>query len=301
MTIFNANQFSDFYKAVHGKTDDPDFGPFPWQLRLAASVCAGNWPCAIAVPTAAGKTTCIDIAVFALACGAKNAARRTFFVVDRRIVVDQAYMHGENLQTRLDGASDGILRKVADNLREIGNPGWLSLTVNEQDRLLSLQRAILKAANNLQARAKLWKEVANEDVKWIESRPLDVYALRGGMYRETAWARSPLQPTLIASTVDQVGSRLLFRGYGVSGSMRPIHAGLVGNDSLILLDEAHCSKPFDQTMQAVEKFRTWGDEDGRAPFRFVTLTATPNVDIERAEVQRLAERPAEPPMILRRT
>ena len=88
-----------------------------------------------------------------------------------------------------------------------------------------------------------------------DERPLDVYALRGGMYRETAWARSPLQPTVIASTVDQVGSRLLFRGYGVSDSMKPIHAGLVGNDALILLDEAHCAKPFDQTMQAVENYR----------------------------------------------
>jgi CRISPR-associated endonuclease/helicase Cas3 len=108
-----------------------------------------------------------------------------------------------------------------------------------------------------------------------DKRPLDVYALRGGMYRETAWTRSPLQPTVIASTVDQVGSRLLFRGYGVSDSMKPVHAGLVGNDALILLDEAHCSRPFDQTMQAVENYRTWKDPSGPlAPFRFVSLSAT---------------------------
>ena len=92
-----------------------------------------------------------------------------------------------------------------------------------------------------------------------------MYALRGGMYRETAWTRSPLQPTVIASTVDQVGSRLLFRGYGVSDSMKPIHAGLVGNDALILLDEAHCAKPFDQTMQAVENYRRWKELTSRWP------------------------------------
>jgi CRISPR-associated endonuclease/helicase Cas3 len=126
----------------------------------------------------------------------------------------------------------------------------------------------------------------------MRSAPLDVYALRGGMYRETAWTRSPLQPTVIASTVDQVGSRLLFRGYGISDSMKPIHAGLVGNDALILLDEAHCAKPFDQTMQAVKSYRGWkATNEALPPFTFVSLTATPTEDIQKAEQQRKRERP----------
>ena len=238
MSLLTADQFEAFYKAVHEKTDDPHFGAFPWQKRLAKRVCDGDWPRAIALPTAAGKTACIDIAVFALACRAKNAPRRIFFVVDRRIVVDQAWIHAKQMATFLNAAKKGILKSVADALRAIAHG----------------------------------------------DRPLDVYALRGGMYRESAWARSPLQPTILASTVDQVGSRLLFRGYGVSDSMRPIHAGLVANDALILLDEAHCAKPFDQTMQAVESYRTWGEGE-RPPFRFVSITATPigNVPTERDE------------------
>jgi CRISPR-associated endonuclease/helicase Cas3 len=221
-------RFAEFYKTVYGKADDPNFGPFPWQERLAKRVCAGDWPRAIALPTAAGKTACIDIAVFALACRAKGSPRRVFFVVDRRIIVDQAYLHAQRLSEVLRDAKSGVLWDVADSLRELAQ----------------------------------------------DDRPLDVYALRGGMYRETAWARSPLQPTVIASTVDQVGSRLLFRGYGVSDSMKPVHAALVSNDALILLDEAHCARPFDQTMQAVEKYRTWGEETN-APFRFVSITAKP--------------------------
>jgi len=218
--------------------------PFPWQKRLAKRVCGGDWPQAIALPTAAGKTACIDIAVFALACGAAGAPRRIFFVVDRRIVVDQARLHAENLAEVLRAARSGILKDVAEALRDIADPGWR--ITSEQDRR--------------------------------KVRPLDVYGLRGGMYRETAWARSPLQPTVIASTVDQVGSRLLFRGYGVSDSMKPIHAGLVGSDALILLDEAHCAKPFDQTMQLVKKYRDQG-EGARPPFHFVSLTATPAGDV----------------------
>jgi CRISPR-associated endonuclease/helicase Cas3 len=229
-------QFAEFYEAVNG------FEPFPWHVRLAKRVCDGDWPRAIALPTAAGKTSCIDIAVFALACQAKNAARRIFFVVDRRIVVDQAFEHASKLAEWLRTSETKVVRLVADALRDIAFPDWRDLPDEEQ-----------------------------KDV-----RPLDVYALRGGMYRESAWTRSPLQPTVITSTVDQVGSRLLFRGYGVSDSMRPIHAGLVGNDALILLDEAHCAKPFDETVQAVKTFRQW--HDSRTPFAFVSLTATPTTD-----------------------
>lgn len=230
MSLPQADEFDAFYHAIHGKD------PFPWQSRLAGRVCAGDWPRAIALPTAAGKTACIDIAVFALACRAKDAPRRIFFVVDRRIVVDQAFEHAKKLAKALTDAKTGVLKTVADSLRELAG----------------------------------------------EDRPLDVSALRGGMYRESAWTRSPLQPTVIASTVDQVGSRLLFRGYGVSDSMKPIHAGLVGNDAIILLDEAHCAKPFDETVGRIEKYRAWG-EPNPSPFKFVSITATPREGVEKFE------------------
>lgn len=232
MTL-KADRFGEFFEAVYG------YEPFPWQERLAKRVFTGEWPRAIALPTAAGKTACIDVAVFSLACGAANAARRIFFVVDRRIVVDQAFEHAKNLAEKLKTSKTGIVAEVARALRDIAQ----------------------------------------------DERPLDFYALRGGMYRETAWTRSPIQPTIITSTVDQVGSRLLFRGYGVSDSMKPVHAGLVGNDAIILLDEAHCARPFDQTMQAVEKYRKWGEGGGR-PFHFVSITATPVSEVSDKQILR---------------
>ena len=76
-----------------------------------------------------------------------------------------------------------------------------------------------------------------------------------------------------------------------SGHLRGIeitkrYAGLVANDSLILLDEAHCSKPFDQTVRAVEKYRAWREQDGCPPFRLVTMTATPGDTIPEAFAQK---------------
>jgi CRISPR-associated endonuclease/helicase Cas3 len=168
-------------------------------------------------------------------------------------------------------------------LRDIARPGWAALPPADQLRILQKRWAI-RDERDPKARRKLLDTLAPDEREWFEVSPLDVYALRGGMYRETAWTRSPLQPTVIASTVDQVGSRLLFRGYGVSDGMKPVHAGLVGNDALILLDEAHCAKPFDQTMQAVRGYRDW--HPSPAPFHFVSITATPTGGVPEDQIER---------------
>lgn len=234
MLELSAAAFSNFFTALWGHV------PFQWQKDLAERVLSNQsepWPEAIALPTASGKTACIDIAVFSLAAHVDSlvpgqplaAPRRIFFVVDRRVIVDEAYERARKIADRLRNANDGILHKIATRLRRLSRG----------------------------------------------EEPLTCFQLRGGMYRSDAWAHSPVQPAVIASTVDQLGSRLLFRAYGRSHRAWPIQAGMVGNDALVLLDEAHCAQPFLETLQAVKRYRLWGDAVLKAPFHVVVMSATP--------------------------
>lgn len=246
-TELQATDFREFFTALWGRP------PFAWQEALATRVLEGGstgapWPDAIALPTASGKTACMDVAVFALASQAPRLAqgqtitapRRIFFVVDRRVIVDEAHERAKRLAKKLEGAEDGVLKSVAGNLRQIAHGATTGFGCEQ---------------------------------------PLAAHLLRGGMYRSEAWARSPLQPTVVASTVDQIGSRLLFRAYGRGSGTWPIYAGLIANDSLILLDEAHCSQPFLQTLQAVRRFRTWAQDPLRRCFYPVVMSATPPPDL----------------------
>ena len=53
--------FEDYYRQVTGQT------PFGWQSRLAREVQTGSWPRQVELPTAAGKTSLVEIWAYALA------------------------------------------------------------------------------------------------------------------------------------------------------------------------------------------------------------------------------------------
>ena len=259
MSEITPEKFSDFFRELHGHD------PYDWQCRLARRASEGNWPPAIDLPTGSGKTACLDIAVFAIACQAslpikdRTAPRRLFFCVNRRVIVDEAYQRGKRIARSLWEAERNpnddrsTLRAVAAALRIVAG------TTSEQG-----------------------------------TPPLDAIELRGGIYRDNRWARSATQPTIICTTLDQLGSRLLFRGYGVSQGAAPIQAALAAYDSLVLLDEAHISRPFLQTLQQVKRYLdadNWAEQDiGMAPTKVVPMTATPPEGIDDEDVIRLSEK-----------
>ena len=124
----------------------------------------------------------------------------------------------------------------------------------------------------------------------LDDRQLPISTLRGRHVDNRAWLADPAAPGIIVGTVDMVGSRLLFSGYGVSRKMRPYHAGLLGADALIVLDEAHLVPPFERLLRTVEAGRMPMEGTGspRAdnfagpavgpalppPFRILPLSAT---------------------------
>jgi CRISPR-associated endonuclease/helicase Cas3 len=82
---------------------------------------------------------------------------------------------------------------------------------------------------------------------------LPISTLRGRFVDNKEWLADPAAPAIIVGTVDMIGSRLLFCGYGVSARMRPYHAGLLGADALVVLDEAHLVPPFAHLLEAIER------------------------------------------------
>ncbi len=241
--------FKALYHDIHGRD------PFEWQSALARRVMDGGWPEAISMPTASGKTSVLDVAVWHLACQARSANRtapvRVAMVVDRRVSVDDSYGHAKVIAEALNGGrGSGAARAAGDALRSLSS-----------------------------------------------GDPLTVKRLRGGMPRDSGWNGSPSDPTIVLSTIDQVGSRLLFRGYGVSWKMRPVHAGLLGTDTLYILDEAHLSAPFMRLLQSTKDLRDergWGTQ-GRVVQMSATLRAGangafPNPDQKPAMIDEMGER-----------
>jgi CRISPR-associated endonuclease/helicase Cas3 len=103
-----------------------------------------------------------------------------------------------------------------------------------------------------------------------EQRP-PVIQMRGGISIDNDWVQDPSRPAVLISTVDQAGSRLLFSGYGVSPKAAPVHAALLGNDALWVLDEVHLARPLLQTLEAVTHLR--GSAIG-LPLRVLPMSAT---------------------------
>lgn len=88
--------------------------------------------------------------------------------------------------------------------------------------------------------------------------PLALSTLRGQFADNREWSIDPARPAVIVGTVDMIGSGLLFNRYTCGFKTRPLHAALLGQDVLLVHDEAHLEPAFQTLLEtiAVEQRRS---------------------------------------------
>ncbi|MHB9048795.1 MAG: type I-G CRISPR-associated helicase/endonuclease Cas3g [Pirellulales bacterium] len=212
-------------------------GPFPWQEHFYRQLMSGSMPSRCDIPTGLGKTAVIAIWLIALAHSAENA--------DSEARVPRRLVYIVNRRTVVDQAT--------------------SETEKIRARLTAEDRPILLA----QLAERLAALAADPS-----AGPLAISTLRGQFADNGDWRADPARPAVVVGTIDMIGSRLLFSGYGCGFKSRPLHAGFLGQDSLIVHDEAHLEPAFQELLSAIEREQTKGRTPDFRPLRVMALSAT---------------------------
>ena len=113
-------------------------------------------------------------------------------------------------------------------------PRRLVYVVNRRTVVDQATREVERMREALGTRSQL-RAVADALVS-LAARPSDapvaISTLRGQFADNAEWRNDPSRPAVVVGTVDMIGSRLLFAGYGCGVKSRPLHAGFLGQDIL---------------------------------------------------------------------
>lgn len=123
---------------------------------------------------------------------------------------------------------------------------------------------------------RLRKNLPKLNSRWFDS--LAISTLRGQFADNQEWREDPSRPAVICGTVDMIGSRLLFEGYRIGFKSRPLHAGFLGQDALLVHDEAHLEPAFQKLVEKIrEEQNKERERNGELPWpclRVMALSAT---------------------------
>lgn len=222
--------------------------PFSWQEEVLDHICEhGVWPERINAPTGSGKSSVVDIHLFANALAAVGAAprvpRRLCVTVGRRALVDsQADRAREILKCMEDVLADGS-----------GEPDIL--------------RRVAEALQSFQTR--------NDDKR---SEPFEIGHIRGELSNRDLPVTDISACAIIAATPDMYGSRALFRGYGSTKAARPRETALLAMDTVMVLDEAHMNRQLLHTTQRIAELQKREVNLGVPTLQVVETTATPSTE-----------------------
>ena len=229
----HAAEFAEFYGAVHGCP------PFRWLAALAEQVIRdGRWPATLGGPAACGKTSVLDVAIFALAKTwhqvPRAQATRVFVTLDGSPLYDRTLGHAQCLAAALAGAGA------------------------REDALGTVARELSALSGT--------------------STPLCVTGLFGNRPQIESWADNPRQPAIVVTDDDALGSRLLFRGTGACPSRWPLLAGMAGMDSHIFLDGARPGRAFVETLGWIQRTQAQAAQSPARGLTFTVLSSHPADD-----------------------
>jgi len=217
--------------------------PFAWQQRLLDHLIGtGRWPDLISAPTGSGKSSVVEVHLFACALYAsgqiRRVPRRLALAVNRRALVDSQAQRSRAIQQALQNVSRESL------------PGRVGAALQS----MRVQCDPLG-----------------------EPRAFDIVDMRGGIPPRRDWVNDPAACQIITATPDMYGSRILFRGYGTSPGARPRQAGMLVYDAVLVLDEAHLNRQLVATARRVAALAATDSETLGVPaLQVVATTATPN-------------------------
>ncbi len=223
------------------------FPPMLWMKRMFSEIIEGKPPSLVDLPTGAGKTDLIVIWLIALGWYGKH--RQSAEPIPRRMVW---VVNRRVLVQQVFRIAAELLTKVRES----------------DDSNINMLRCGLKG---------------------VSADPhefLGIVELRGQIVADRDWAIRPSIPQLIVGTVDQIGSRILFQGYGLGRWGRPQQAGLLGVDAWIAVDEAHLTPAFVLTLRQLQdkcakQIQLPVDSITgffeKLPFRLTELSATPGL------------------------
>lgn len=237
------DEFNDFFAVLNG-----GYAPFSWQEEVLDHICGhGVWPERINAPTGSGKSSVVDIHLFANALAAVGATprvpRRLCVTVGRRALVDSQADRAREILGRMKKAlTDGS-----------GEPGIL--------------RRVAEALQSFQTR--------NDDQG---SDPFEVGHIRGELSNRNLPVTDISACAIIAATPDMYGSRALFRGYGSTKAARSRETALLAMDTVMVLDEAHMNRQLLHTTQRIAELQKREADLGIPTLQVVETTATPSTE-----------------------
>lgn len=243
------DEFGAFFAALNtAPKEKQKHYPFTWQEEVLDHICEhGVWPDRINAPTGSGKSSVVDIHLFANALAAVGAAprvpRRLCVTVGRRALVDSQADRAHKILGDLKGAladessESDILRRVAEALQSFQ-------TRNDEQR----------------------------------SAPFEVGLIRGELSNRNLPVTDISACAIIAATPDMYGSRALFRGYGSTKAARPRETALLTMDTVMVLDEAHMNRQLLHTTQRIAELQKREVNLGIPTLQVVETTATPSTE-----------------------